>query len=100
MANGPECVTTGCQSYLEFVKKRYCISWESIRWASILPSSLLTSAFPSKNQNNEELKTQILLNSSSPHTNLIEIGSCIKGCKVYSCRICEMMMMATTESKD
>ena len=48
MASGPECVTTGCQSYLEFVKKRYCISWESIRWASILPSSLLTTVFPTK----------------------------------------------------
>ena len=48
----------------------------------------------------ESMRTQILLNGSEPCENMVDSGSCIKTCKVYSCRLCEMMIMATTESKD
>ena len=46
--NAGECLSTGCQAYLDFVKKRYSISWESIKWASFNTNSLLTLATPSK----------------------------------------------------
>ena len=49
--NRTDCVTTGCQNYLEFVKKRYSIAWESIKWASVPVNSLLTPVLlHSKNQ--------------------------------------------------
>ena len=47
MSCGPECVTTGCQTYLEFVKKRYSISWESVKWATMSSSNLLCPIFSS-----------------------------------------------------
>ena len=31
---------------------------------------------------------------------MVEVGSSIKTCKVFACRWCEMVMMATTEIKD
>lgn len=46
--NAGDCLSTGCQAYLDFVKKRYSISWESIKWASFNTNSLLTLATPSK----------------------------------------------------
>lgn len=57
-----ECISLGCQNYLDFVKKRYSISWESIKWASFSTSSLLTVVGPGKGR--EGLKTQVLLNSA------------------------------------
>jgi hypothetical protein len=58
---------------------------------------LLTSATPTRGK--DGLKTQVLLNASEPWGNMVEVGSCVRGFRVMVCRVCEMMMMGTTDNK-
>lgn len=48
----------------------------------------------------ETVRSQVLLNGGEPFGNMLEAGSSVKGQKVWVCRVCEMMMAATTENKD
>ena len=80
------------------MKKRYSISWESMKWASFSTSSLLTVVGPGKGR--EGVKTQVLLNSCEPWGNMVDAGSCMRGCRVLVCRVCEMMMVGMTEQRD
>lgn len=71
------------------------------------PNNLLTPIYSSSkiflylDKSKDMMRTQILVNSNEPMQNMVEWGSCIKTYKVWACRLCEMVMMATTtESKD
>ena len=62
-----DCPSTGCQAYLDLVKKRYSIAWECVRWAQLSHQILLTPLFH-KGTGTIDLgkdsvaRTQVLLN--------------------------------------
>ena len=65
------CFSRNCLKYLEFIKKRYNISWDSLTWALIDPSDLLTSLNSTNLNPNDIIRSSIILNSSHPIDNMI-----------------------------
>ncbi|KRW99809.1 Protein kinase-like domain [Pseudocohnilembus persalinus] len=65
-----DCPSGQCQEYLDFIKKRYKLSWETIKWGFLSPNQFLIGPFNSGLISDDE-QIQLILNSEGPAKNCI-----------------------------
>ncbi|CAD8058754.1 unnamed protein product [Paramecium primaurelia] len=92
LCNGGAGMTKGCSHYLKFLRKRYKISWEFIKWGQIDFDAFLIGPF-NKGSIRQESKIQILLSSMGSNHNLVN-NSLYSDWNVYQCNKCDMWMIA------
>ncbi|CAD8067421.1 unnamed protein product [Paramecium sonneborni] len=92
LCNGGAGMTKGCSHYLKFLRKRYKISWEFIKWGQIDLEAFLIGPF-NKGSIRQESKIQILLSSMGSNHNLVNNQSTTDW-NVYQCNKCDMWMIA------
>ena len=64
-----KCFTSNCPAYLDFIKKRFSISWDNLTWALINQDEHLFTKLYATGE--EAAKTEILLNSAHPLANMV-----------------------------
>jgi hypothetical protein len=76
--DSPDCPSLGCQAYLDFLKKRFNIEWDHLKWNLTSLSNFLVGPFRSGRcftnlgKVQDAMRTQILINSAEPTENMIE----------------------------
>jgi|JI6StandDraft_1071083.scaffolds.fasta_scaffold11689_5 hypothetical protein len=101
-----ECFSTGCQAYLDFIKKRFNIEWEHMKWSLMGLSNFLIGPLRSGKplinlgKIQDPTRTQIVINSAEPSENMTEADPSSKTeWKVYKCKVCEMWMIAVGQDR-
>lgn len=96
-----ECFSAGCQLYLDFIKKRFNIEWEHLKWGLIGASSFLVGPLRSGTtlltlgKLQDPMRTQVVINSAEPTENMVDADSASNpDWRVYKCKVCEMWMVA------
>lgn len=93
------CPSDGCAKYLRFIRKRYKLNWDALKWVVMPLNSFLIGPF-SFGSISEEEKIQVVLNSEGPNKNVVTYSGEPTGGKngsewtTYKCRVCHMWMFA------
>ncbi|KAL4475130.1 hypothetical protein ABPG74_001826 [Tetrahymena malaccensis] len=97
------CPSDGCSEYLRFIRKRYKLNWDALKWVMLQPSNFLIGPFDC-GQIQEDSQIQVILNSEGPTKNITpyynseqEFKSEYSTAKesewtTYKCKICHMWM--------